>query len=98
MEAKFLPIGTVVMLKNGKKRAMICGFCPISEGKTYDYVGCLYPEGVISSDKSLLFNHNQIEQIFFKGYVDEEQKQFMIKLRGILENQTNTNDTNINVG
>jgi len=25
---KFLPIGTVIMLKNGKKRLMITGFCP----------------------------------------------------------------------
>ncbi|HIR49231.1 MAG TPA: DUF4176 domain-containing protein, partial [Candidatus Faecimonas gallistercoris] len=24
---KYLPIGTVVMLKGGKKRAMIIGFC-----------------------------------------------------------------------
>ena len=44
---KYLPIGTVVMLKGGEKRAMITGFCSVSEDdpeKIYDYNGCLYPE------------------------------------------------------
>ncbi len=85
IEEKYLPVGTVVMLKNGSKRAMICGFCPISEGKTYDYVGCLYPEGQISPDKSLLFNHDQIEKIYFKGFVDEEEKQFKEQLKIALQ-------------
>jgi len=99
MEEKYLPIGTVVMLKNGKKRAMIIGFCPMSDGITYDYVGSLYPEGVLSSDKSLLFNHDQIGQVYFKGYVDEEQTQFMAKLKEVIKSQSqqnNANETNIN--
>ena len=40
---KYLPIGTVVMLKGGKKRAMIIGFCSIpqeDQSKMYDYSGC----------------------------------------------------------
>ena len=28
---KYLPIGTVVMIKCGSKRVMITGFCPIAE-------------------------------------------------------------------
>ena len=31
MKEKFLPIGTVVLLKGGKKRAMITGFCSIAQ-------------------------------------------------------------------
>jgi len=84
-EKKYLPIGTVVMLAGGSKRAMITGFCPVAEGnKMYDYSGCLYPEGVLSSDQTLLFNHSQIVQIFFKGFVDQEQMDFMGKLNQIV--------------
>ena len=39
---KYLPIGTVVMLKGGKKRAMITGFCAVAgedkcAGRAADY-------------------------------------------------------------
>ena len=58
---KYLLISTIVLLKNAQKKIMITGF--IVRGKetgtkVYDYCGCLYPEGVIASDKNLLFDHN----------------------------------------
>ena len=65
-EKEFLPIGTVVLLKGGSKRIMICGFCCHGTGendKLFDYVGCLSPEGFISSDKNLLFNFHCIASI-----------------------------------
>ncbi len=80
---KFLPIGTVVLLKGGKKRLMITGFCSFDEAKkdkAYDYTGCLYPEGIISSKQMALFNHSQIEKVFYLGLRDEEEKQFKQKL------------------
>ncbi len=76
---KFLPIGTVVLLKGAKKRLMITGFCSFDEAKkdkAYDYTGCLYPEGIISSKQMALFNHSQIEKVFYLGLRDEEEKQF----------------------
>ncbi len=85
---KFLPVGTVVLLKNGKKRAMITGFCCIDQKdttKVYDYTGCLYPEGTISSDKNLLFNHDQINKIYHLGLIDEEEKKFKEKLNGLVK-------------
>ncbi len=80
---KFLPIGTVVLLKGGKKRLMITGFCSFDEAKkdkAYDYTGCLFPEGIISSKQMALFNHSQIEKVFYLGLRDEEEKQFKQKL------------------
>lgn len=80
---KFLPIGTVVLLKGGKKRLMITGFCSFDEAnksKAYDYTGCLYPEGVISSNQMALFNHSQIEKVFYLGLRDEEEQKFKQKL------------------
>lgn len=85
---KYLPVGTVVMLKGGKKRAMITGFCAISDDdktKVYDYSGCLYPEGFISSNQTLLFNHEQIDKIFYLGLIDDEEKQFKQKLNEMIK-------------
>lgn len=76
---KFLPIGTVVLLKGAKKRLMITGFCSYDEekrDKAYDYTGCLYPEGIITSKQMALFDHSQIEKIFYLGYSDDEDKAF----------------------
>lgn len=86
---KYLPIGTVVMLKGGEKRAMITGFCSVSEDdpeKIYDYNGCLYPEGFLTSDQTLLFDHNQIDKIYHLGLSDDEDKQFKVQLKSMLEN------------
>lgn len=80
---KYLPIGSVVLLKDAKKRVMITGYVvksPQHGERIFDYIGCLYPEGCISQDKNLLFDHKDIAQIFALGYTDEEQKVFMVKL------------------
>lgn len=86
-EKKYLPIGTVCRLKNGKKNLMIIGFSQSSTEdpeKSYDYAGCLYPEGIISSEINFLFNHNQIEQILYKGFVNEEEIKFKNRLNEFL--------------
>lgn len=89
MPEKYLPIGTVVMLKDGQKRIMITGFvCKENENeKIYDYCGCLFPEGVISPDKNLLFNHSQIVKIYHMGLNDEEEINFKEKLKEALKTQ-----------
>lgn len=86
---KYLPIGTVVMLKGGSKRVMITGFCsmPAEDNATmFDYAGCMYPEGFLSSDQTALFNHDQIETIYHLGLVDDEEKQFKTTLNAMLAN------------
>ncbi len=86
-DKKYLPIGTVVILKGGTKKLMITGFCSIPKGehKIYDYTGCMYPEGILSSSSSFLFDHEQIENVFFKGYNDEEEIAFKERLNGMIE-------------
>lgn len=87
IKEKYLPIGTVVMLKNGKKRVMITGFCCVDNddtSKMYDYCACLYPEGTVSSDKNMMFDHNQIEKVYAEGYSDDEEKLFKEKLQAAL--------------
>lgn len=84
---KFLPIGTVVMLQGGSKRVMITGFCSVEEGKkdkVWDYCGCLYPAGVLSSKQTCLFDHSQIESVHHLGLVDEEEENFKKRLNEIV--------------
>ena len=67
---EFLPIGSVCRLKTGKIKIMIMGYSVKDKenpDKTYDYLGCPYPTGVISSKDNLYFNHDQIEEVFYKA-------------------------------
>lgn len=86
IEEKYLPIGTVVQLKGGTKRAMIIGYCPVIEtGESFDYSACVFPEGVMSSRDGLLFNHGEIEKISHMGLSDEEEKMFVGKVKEVME-------------
>lgn len=83
MEIKdLLPIGSVVLLEGGKKRVMIYGVKQIEQEtkEEYDYVGVVYPEGNMGKGSQFLFNHDKIQEIFFKGYDDEERQDFMQRL------------------
>ena len=90
MKKEYLPIGSVVLLKNAKKRVMVTGFYVKEEEKSdkvYDYVGVMYPEGVIQSDKNLVFNNDQIEKVYFSGFSDIEEKEFKQKLYKLIEKE-----------
>ena len=81
---KLLPIGTVVLLKNGKKRIMITGYFaiePSEKNKVYDYSGVLFPEGILSTDNILVFNHEQIIRVDYLGLIDKEQQEFIQKIK-----------------
>ena len=77
--ARLIPLGSVVLLKGATKRVMVVGFLPTLEedpSKVFDYMGCLYPEGIMSSKQNLVFNHDQIEKLICLGFSDEEEKKF----------------------
>lgn len=79
---KYLPIGSVVLLKNGTKKVMIYGRKQIAteSGKIFDYVACFYPEGNVSDDYTFLFDHENIDKVIFEGYSDEEDKKFVMDM------------------
>ncbi len=88
MKDKFLPIGTVVLLKNGTKKIMITGFLPVAKDKTvYDYSACLFPEGIISNKQTAVFNHDQIAEVIQEGYSNEETTQFVGALNELIAKQ-----------
>lgn len=92
---RFLPIGTVVLLKGGKRELMITSYCIMpsgdvydktgkidAAGQMYDYGACFYPEGMITSDQLFAFNHEQIERVCFMGYATDNQKEISKVLNG----------------
>ena len=79
MIEKFLPIGTVVQLKDGNKKVMILSYLIFPSGSDekkdmYDYGGCSYPEGVLDSKVGIGFNHADILKVIHKGHEDDDFK------------------------
>lgn len=76
---ELLPIGSIVLLNEGQKRLMIYGIkqTDINTGIEYDYIGVMYPEGNMGEETSYLFNHNDIAQVFFEGFEDDEREEFI---------------------
>lgn len=96
MNNKLLSIGSVVLLKGANKRVMIIGYYPtvLSDNNetTYDYSGCLFPEGVMDSQNAMLFNHSDIDKLFYYGLMDGEQNEFITRLTDIVnEEKVNNN-------
>ena len=75
MYKDLLPIGSVVLLKGGEKRLMICGRIQAKRGddNIYDYSACYYPEGIIDSTSMYFFNRDSIDRVFFIGFQDLEE-------------------------
>ncbi len=74
MKDKFLPIGTIVSLNNVTKDLMITGYSCMSgvNNTIYDYSGCFYPEGMLTANTSIAFNHSNIKKVLFEGYRNDK--------------------------
>ena len=85
---KYLPIGTIVLLKEAESKIMITGYLPIDEedDTLYDYSACSFPEGIIDDEETLVFNHEDIQKVFYLGYDDEETQEFMKLLKEEINN------------
>ena len=75
MEEKYLPIGSIVKLKNNDNEIMIVGYYSVEYNdmvEIYDYLGCLYPEGLLLKNDFISFNHEDIVNCLFKGFENEK--------------------------
>lgn len=90
---KYLPIGSVVLLKESQKRIMIVGVKQkqVGSDKIWDYSACLYPEGILDPDKLFLFDNEQIERLYFVGLQDGEGLAFQQKL-SLLDDNANAGE------
>lgn len=76
---EILPIGSVVRLKNGDVKLMILNRAPLYNQNGvvgyFDYSACLYPAGKVE-ERAYFFNNENIEKVYFKGYIDEAEEKF----------------------
>ncbi|AXJ12906.1 DUF4176 domain-containing protein [Streptococcus pluranimalium] len=76
---KYLPIGTVVQLNNGQVKVMIVSRFPLYDNKGkigyFDYSGCIYPQGT-AENQFYYFNEEDIETIWFEGYIDGSEEEY----------------------
>lgn len=75
MNKRYLPIGSVVKLKNNNKSIMITGYYSVeyaNDLEIYDYSGCAYPEGVMIKSSYCSFNQKDIKEVLFEGYKTKE--------------------------
>ena len=86
MYKNMLPIGSVVLLKGGKKRIMIVGRIQTCSGENtiYDYSACYYPQGLVSADSLFFFNRDAIDKVFFLGFQDGEELAYRTEVLGQL--------------
>lgn len=79
---ELLPIGSVVLLNNGKKSLMIIGVLQHSkdDNTRYDYLAVLHPEGHINNESFFLFNQEDIQEVKFIGLVNAETQIFRNQL------------------
>lgn len=79
---ELLPIGSVVLLKEGEKRLMIYGIkqTELESNQEFDYIGVIYPEGYLGDVGVFLFNHEDIKKVYFLGMNDMERQTFMDRL------------------
>ena len=93
MEGKYLPIGSVVKLKDVDLELMIIGYLKKPEEKIYDYSACIYPLGIVTSVlDTVVFNHEQIEKIYHVGYKSEKFEginRVLIKIMNAVEAEKN---------
>lgn len=95
MEIKdLLPIGSVVVMKEGEQLLMIYGVKQMETAgglfkkpKEYDYICVPYPQGNIGVGSSFLINHEDIREIVFKGYESKERIEFLNELSNLYENK-----------
>lgn len=88
MYKNLLPIGSVVRLKGVERNLMICGRVVTRSGadKVYDYVACLYPEGLMDVDNLYFFNREVVTECLHEGYKSKEENDFSNNVLGSLNN------------
>ena len=78
--SKMLPIGSVVIMKNGTKPLMIFGYLQKDSSnpdKIFDYSAVMFPEGNIGPQHQFLLNHSDIAKVLHLGMEDSGRIPFI---------------------
>ncbi len=74
-----LPIGSVVKVREMQRPMMIYGVIQkdIATDQVMDYISVLWPEGNGGAGTQFMFNHEDIEEVYFKGLNLIERDRFI---------------------
>lgn len=77
---QILPIGTVIITKDGNIPLMIVSRGALFEqdGKVgyFDYSAVPYPTGITNGEEFAFFNREDVESIIFFGYINSDEQLF----------------------
>jgi hypothetical protein len=95
---KLLPIGSVVLLINASKPVMIYGRHQIQTktNNVYDYIGVPYPEGNLTEDLNVFFNHKFINEVIHVGHQSSAEEALRMKIEQDISERINKFDNNAN--
>lgn len=89
---KYLPLGSIVLLKGGLQKILIISRAlnVKNGGKEYffDYGGVAYPEGLVG-DEMAYFNADKINKVIFEGYSDVEDENIIDTINTYLKENPN---------
>jgi len=82
MKNNILPIGSIVSLYKNNTKLMIVGYLQKTneDDKVWDYSACVYPNGFVSPNRMVVFDSIQIERIYYVGYTNLENIEFLKEL------------------
>lgn len=74
--ADLLPLGSIVTIEGSERKLMVVGraLAVAADDRTqelYDYAMVVYPFGIIG-DALVYTNHDEIREVIFEGFADEE--------------------------
>lgn len=91
---ELLPIGSIVKVeKDTWIQLMIIGYYPFNEEDEtiYHYTGVLYPYGIEDEHSFFVFNTEDITDVVFRGYLNEEGekviKYFPMVVAGVMNEE-----------
>ncbi len=67
-----LPVGSVVRLQDAEELVMVIGFEPTIDDVQADYLGVVFPDGLVTEDAALAFDASSVEEVVFQGFLDDE--------------------------
>lgn len=78
---KYLPLGTVVTIKNNNFFYMIVGYTQRISDNTYDYIVVKYPIGFVDFNTLAFFNHENIEEIIYLGSYSDKMNKILKQIK-----------------
>ncbi|HEM3462563.1 TPA: DUF4176 domain-containing protein [Streptococcus suis] len=90
MVEEILPLGSVVTLRNGDgtELVIIARASIVVENDEeiyYDYGAVLIPQGMMTPDNVFFFNRENVQEIKFRGYENNDEKLFAKQYNQMIE-------------